>query len=180
MLHEFVASVKDTVTDTLKGVHTVFPGELVSYDTETGLAVVQPVMKFYSPGGKSIDYPKISGVPVVFPQTAGQQATIAYALHPGDTGMIAIGEEALDYWMYGQETATKLAFDLTNAIFIPGMWNLANVVMKEACDEDAVIVQKGSSRVKLKDNSITIYTPGDINITAGGNVTITGTTINLN
>lgn len=78
MMQEFVQEVTETVKDTLKGVHTALPGSIVSFDPGTGLATVLPTMKFKKPDGTTVDFPQVTGVPVVFPQSMGQQATIAY------------------------------------------------------------------------------------------------------
>ena len=83
MMQEFVQEVTDTVKDTLKGVHTAIPGSIVSFDPGTGLATVLPTMKFKKPDGTTVDFPPGHRVPVVFPQSMGQQATIAYPVKAG-------------------------------------------------------------------------------------------------
>lgn len=164
MMQEFVQAVTQTIRDNLKGVHTAIPGKILDFDAEKGLATVLPAMKFKKPDGKKIDFPQITGVPIVFPQSMNQAATVAYPIKPGDGCLIIVAEQSIDYWMYGQETDTDLGFDLTNAICIPGLFKDPSDVMKEACEKNAIIVDlKGTKvtvhneyvRVDVKDPRIT-------------------------
>lgn len=119
MMQEFVQEIQNTVQRGLRGIHTAMPGRIVSFDAAKGIATVKPAMKFKKPDGKTMDFPQVTGVPVVFPQGAGQGATIAFPVKPGDGCLLVVAEQSLDYWQYGQETSTDLAFDMTNAICIP-------------------------------------------------------------
>lgn len=150
MMQEFVQAVTQAIRDNLKGVHTVIPGKIVAFDAEKGQATVLPAMKFKKPDGEKIDFPQITGVPVVFPQSMNQKATIAFPIKAGDGCLIVVAEQSIDYWMYGQETSTDLPFDLTNAICIPGLFKDPSDVMKEACEKNAVIVD-------LKDTKVTVH-----------------------
>ena len=75
------------------------PGKIVSFDPSTGLATVLPIMKFRKPDGSTMEYPQITGVPVMFPQSMNQQATIAYPIKPDDGCIILVAEQSIDYWM---------------------------------------------------------------------------------
>ena len=154
MLQEFVQEVTNTVQKILQGVHTTFPGVLTAFDPATGLANVQPKMKFRKPDGTTIDYPQITGVPVVFPQSMGQKSTIAYPIKAGDGCLVFVAEQSIDFWMYGQETETDLAFDPSNSICIVGMFVSANSVMQDACSQNAVIVDVGGTRFAVKNDGL--------------------------
>lgn len=165
MMQEFVQQVSETAREAADGVHTAFPGKIVSFDAAKGLATIQPILKFKKPSGESLDYPQIYGVPVVFPQGLGQKATIAFPVKAGDLCLCIVSEQALDLWMYGQETETDLRHDLTNAICIPGLFTKPNAVMQEACRDNAIILDVDGTRVKVSKNGIIL----------DGNVTVTGT-----
>lgn len=177
MMQEFVEAVKNTVRNELSDVHTSVPGKIVSFDATTGLATVLPVMKFKKPDGTSIDYPQITDVPVLFPQGYGQSATIAFPVKAGDGCLIIAAENSIDYWQFGQETDTDLSFDITNAICIPGLFAKANADVKQACDENAVVVNCNGSKIVLKS--------GQAQITAGmvivnGNLKVNGNVLAWN
>ena len=72
MMQEFVQQISDTVKRGIRGIHTAMPGKVLAFDPGKCVATVQPAMKYKKPDGKTIDFPQITGVPVVFPQGAGQ------------------------------------------------------------------------------------------------------------
>ena len=82
-----------------------------------------------------------------------------------------VAEQSLDYWQYGQETSTDLAFDMTNAICIPGLFAQGNSVVADACAQNAVIVDVKGTRLTVKGGSVTISAP---EVTVEGNLTVTG------
>lgn len=156
MYQEFVQKLKDLATNNIKGIHTVMPGKILSFDPSTCLATVLPTMKYKMPNGKTMSYPQITGVPVVILETMNQQATIAFPIKSGDGCTIVISEQALDYWQYGQETDTDLAFDLTNAICIPGLFVPPNAVVKDACEQNAIIADVEGTRVTIKKDLVQV------------------------
>lgn len=183
MLSEFIHELGKSTEDAIRSIHTAMPGKVISFDSATGLASVQPVMKFRKPDGETIDYPQLAGVPVVFPQALAQQATVAYPVKAGDGCLIIIAEQSLDYWMYEQETDTDLAFDLTNAVCIPGLFSKPSAAIKEACQKNAVIIDVKSTRLAVGQGYIELTSPevrmsGNLvvsgSINSGGNVTASG------
>lgn len=168
MLQELVDQINRTARKATEGMHTALPGKIVSFDAGTGLASVQPVAKFKKPNGETMDFPEVSGVPVVFPQSAN--VAIAWPIKPGDGCLLVFAESALDYWMYGQETDTTLKFDLSNAIAITGLSPKGRDAMQIACDEDAAVIKAGSTILKVKAEGVFIT----------GNLTVTDGIVNLN
>ncbi len=154
MNSELVNRIVETAHKAAGDIHTAVPATIVSYDPAKGQATVKPVMKFTTKGGKIMDYPQISGVPVLFQQHMGQKATIGFPVKPGDGCLLVISEQSLDYWMYGQETGTNLKFDLTNAVAIPGLFAQANSVVADACNQDAVIIDVEGTRITVKSDGL--------------------------
>lgn len=154
MNSELVSRIKETAQKAAEDIHTAVPGKIVSYDPAKGQATVKPTMKYTTKGGNAINYPQVSGVPVVFQQHMNQEATIGFPVKPGDGCLLVVSEQSLDYWMYGQETGTNLKFDLTNAICIPGLFAKANDVVKEACEQDAIIVDVSGTRITIKSDGL--------------------------
>lgn len=159
MIQEFVHQIRENMRDSIKDIHTAIPGRIISFDAGKGLATVLPMMKFEKPDGTTIDYPHITGVPVLFPQGTNQKATVAFPVKEGDGCLIIISEKPLDYWMYGQETSTDLSFDLTNAICIPGLFSKGNSVVAEACSKNAIIVDFSGNRVTIQNDKIQMDAP---------------------
>ena len=172
MMQEFVQEITNTIQRNLKAVHTAMPGKIVAFDAAKGVATVQPVMKYKKPNGETIDFPQITGVPVVFPQGASQNVTVAFPVKAGDGCLLVIAEQSIDYWQYGQETDTDLSFDITNAICIPGLFSKANGAVKEACDKNAVVLDANGTKVTVKAGEVIIDAA---KVTVNGDVTVNGT-----
>jgi len=154
MMQEFVQNIKDTVKEELADVHTAIPGKIVSVDAGSGTCTVLPVMKKKASNGSLVDYPKISGVPLVFPQGSGQGCSVVYPVSSGDGCLIIVAEQSIDYWLYGRETDSDLRFDITNAICIPGLFQQLPATFGEACELDAVIVEADTTRLIVKPDGI--------------------------
>ena len=84
MMQEFVQQIENAVREAVYDMHTAIPGTITAYDAATGRASVHPEGRLTMKNGKQLNYPPIVGVPVVFPQGAGQKASIAYPVKPGD------------------------------------------------------------------------------------------------
>lgn len=180
MLNEFVQQNKNMVRDMINGIHTAMPAVILSFDPGSCMAVIQPKCRIKDNKGNLIDYPQVSGVPVIFIQSAGQTATLAYPINPGDGCLFIAAEQSLDYWMYGKDTPTDLKFDLTNGIAIPGLFVQPNTIVADACSQNAVIIDNSGTRIALTDGEISITG----NVTINGNLNVTGDVqtggINLN
>lgn len=204
MMQLFTQEMKNLISDMISDVHTAIPGRITSFDPEKCEASILPYGKFRKPDGELIDYPKISGVPVYFPQGAGQTATIVYPVKPEDECLLLFSEQALDTWQTGAESDTDLRFDLSNAVAIVGLFSKPNALVKEACDDDSLIVEKDGERVRLKKgetyirdtagqsitmtpdattmivNNLIVTSKGEVSITAAGTMTLIGATVNIN
>lgn len=171
MIQEFVQEINNSIKKEIRSMHTAMPGTIVSFDPGKMTATVLPGMMFKKPDGKTIAYPQITGVPVVFPQGANQQCTVAFPVKAGDGCLIVIAEQSLDYWMYGQETSTDLAFDMTNAMCIPGLFSSSNDAVRAACAANAVVVDAKGTRITVKNGSVEIDAA---EVKIKGNLTVEG------
>ena len=171
MLQEFVEQLGKNTESAIREIHTAMPGKVIAFDSAKGTASVQPIMKFKKPDGEMIDYPQLTGVPVVFPQALSQQATLAYPVKEGDGCLIIVAEQSIDYWMYGQETNTDLAFDLTNAICIPGLFRQPSALVQEACRKNAIIIGVQETKLSVGQGYIEISAP---EVRMSGNLTVSG------
>lgn len=169
-----VDGIQGAISEQISNMHTAVPGKIVSYDAASGTATVQPVMQITKPNGEKIDYPQISGVPVTCPQGGGQNASMGFPIKAGDGVMLIASEKSLDYWMYGRETDTKLSFDLSNSVAIPGLFNGGSKAMKEANDNDCIVLMQGDSVIKLKGDGLEIESNGVKFAISGGKIVIQG------
>ena len=152
MLQDFVQQLINTINNRINGIHTAFPGTISEFDPGSCTATVSPSIKFRKPNGETLNYPNLSGIPVVFP--CSSEATVAYPIKSGDGCLVVVSEESTDYWKYGQETYSDLKFDLTNAICIPGLFNSGNEAIEEAVSENAVVVKVKDTKMRIKDEEI--------------------------
>ena len=171
MLQEFVEEIRKMISKGLKDIHTAFPGEIVSFDEKTGHATIKPKMVFRTPSGATIEYPALSGVPVLFQQGNGGRSVIAFPVKPGDGCLVIIAEQSLDYWLSGQVTNSDLSFDLTNAVCIPGLATAPNPIVAEACKSNAVLIQHGKNWLKINNDGVEI----EGNVTVNGDLSVSGT-----
>lgn len=175
MEQELVQRIKEMAQSEVNGIHTAMPGKITAFDPGTGMASVQPSVKYKKPDGTKIDYPVITGVPVIFPQAALLSSVIAFPVKAGDTCLLIVSEESLDSWLYGQDPDTEMKFDLSNAIAIPGLFSKASKAVQEACSSNAIILSCGS---KISVSSSGIAVTGSLtvsgSITSSGDVTAGG------
>ena len=204
MIQEFTQEIKDHVHDILSEIHTTIPGKIVAFDPDDCTATIQPFGFFKKPDGSKLAYPQLNDVPVHTMQGSGQTATFAMPIRPGDDCLIFFAEQALDTWRTKAESDTELHFDLTNASALVGLFSTPNRLIREACADDAIIIEKDGARIRLKKgeasirdnagqsitltptevsivaNSVNVQTSGSATVTAAGDVSLTGSTINLN
>ena len=171
---DLVEQVRGLVKYQLSGIHTAFPGKIVSYDPAKNQAVILPKMKLKKPDGEMLDYPQLTGVPVVGIQTMGQKTIIALPIKAGDGCLVVCAEQALDQWQYERDTGTNLKFDLTNAIAIPGLFVDASPVVQEACSGEAVILDNQGIRAAIRKDSIELTADGTKMTIQGDGVTVIG------
>lgn len=179
MIQKFVQQLKESVQESLDGVHTCIPGEIVSFDADKCAAIVKPIGKIKRPDGQKVDYPQIAKVPLHFQQSSTQESCICFPVKPGDGCLLLFSEQALDAWRSGGEEFPDLKHDLTNAIAIMGVCRQPNELMQEAQDKDAVIIRQKDSRgmfsndevlLKRNDDQFMQMKGGEITLKNGGTI----------
>ncbi len=171
MRSEFVDEIEATVLSILSESHTIRPGKIISYNKNTGFAVVQPSGKYHAPDGEYMDYPQIHQVPVVLIEDPDTNISISRPIKAGQGCLILFSETAIDDWYYGSRTAGQLRFDLTNAICIPGLFARPSANTKEAIDQNAIIVRNGSTFFRLNTNHVEVVSAGTMSFKASGDMT---------
>lgn len=163
MLQELVEQIENTASSVLtNNLHTALPGKIVSFNSTNGMAVVRPVGRYMTDSGKTLAYPQISDVPVVFPYSATAKAGIAYPVVKGDSCLIIVSEVELDEWRTGAKSDASLRFDLSSAVCIPGLLKAGNSLVKEACTSKSVVVGSGSTKLAVSSSGVKIT--GDLTV----------------
>ena len=153
---EFMHEIKALIAAELQNVHTAMPGKVVAFDPDGCAADILPYGKYRKLGGGLIDFPKLMGVPVWFPQGAGQSASIAFPVKPGDACLLLFAEQSLDAWRAGGESGTDLRFDLANAVAIVGLFAHPGKLASEATADDALILEKDGAQIRIRKDGVRI------------------------
>lgn len=180
MLQEFAQQVEETARGVMGEIHTALPGTIMKYDAGAGTATVKPVGEYVTSGGQRLEYPVISGAPLVFPVCQSIGAGIAFPVEKGDSCLIIVSEVELDEWRSGAKSEGSLRFDLTSAVVIPGLLDGGSELLKDAESKKAVVVGNGDNRVIVSKTMIRLDTGGarldvdDSGVKVQGNLTVTG------
>lgn len=114
---------------------------------------------------------------------------IRIPLKPGDMVLVLFADNDLDNILLGGDTrATDRKHDLSDAVCIGGVMPFTATLTEDHAedlilakkDSTAKVVIKDSGDIELYGQSVKIEAANDVNISAGGNVNIDGSLINLN
>lgn len=101
------------------------PGIIESFDPETVTCIVAPAIKGVitaSDGStRSVSYPLLVDVPVVFPRGGG--CTLTFPIKNGDECLVIFADRAIDFWWQNGETQEPVnarQHSLSDAFVIPG------------------------------------------------------------
>jgi hypothetical protein len=160
------------VASIMSGVHTCMPGQIQKYDSATAKAEVLPLLNrtFYS--GDVVTMPVVTNVPVIWPRTS--QGSITFPLQKGDAVLLLFAERSIDEWLSNGKQSTPAdgrAFDLSDAIAIPGCCDFSTALSHPNDSDFQVIFNENTIKIKQDgtieikgNNTITIATDGSISI----------------
>lgn len=148
----FATTMDLKILKALSNIHTALPGQIEKFDGDK--AQVLPLVKaiFKSETGDVVqDLPVISGVPVMFPRWAN--GGICFPLKKGDTGLILFAERSIEEWVtrgVAQSPNDPRKFDLSDAIFIPGLYPFSqkNALYKN----DSLVLSHDDNSFIIKDD----------------------------
>lgn len=114
--------INDIVRQHVGQIRVCLPAKIVSYDADTHLAQVQPLIKVKPYKAKSIMLPVIANVPVIHPRTA--TAIIRLPIAIGDIVTLIFSDRSLEAWLQGageaKETNDTRQHHLSDAYAILG------------------------------------------------------------
>lgn len=171
MYQNVVEQVQSLIKQEQNEMHTAIPGNIMSFDVETGRATVQPKGKLRVDDETYVDYPQLNDIPIVFPSCPTMSAGIAFPIMEGDSCLIIFCEQALDFWLESGDTTSELRYSLTNAVAIPGLLKASGNVVKEACSENSLVLHCGQSKISISADKIKIVG----NVEVSGDLSVSGT-----
>jgi hypothetical protein len=156
----FAQLITDIIDNKLYDLHTSMPAKIVSYDSATGMASVQPLIKRkFKNQAQAVDLPIINKVPVMFPRTA--TAFIHMPVAAGDVGHLMFSERSLDTWKTlggSQDPKDVRKHDLTDCVFHLGGYPASTPLV--GAEANCIHLKNGTSEVIAKNN-------GDITLKNG-------------
>lgn len=120
--------VQAAIDTSLTEVHTMLPGLVVSFDSDTQLADVQPTIK-RKIKGKMENLPLLTDVPVRYSKS--KIFSFTFPLEKGDQVLLIFSERSIDTWLtYGanQDPADVRQHSLSDAFAIPMMYDQTNII----------------------------------------------------
>lgn len=164
--------IKSAFRELMKGVYTSIPGHVLAFDPVTQWAQVQIGVERVDINGAVFTPPPIINVPVSF---TGDDWVLEHQIDPGCEGNILFSQRCIDGWQQtGGVAVNPLGrfHDMQDAIFVPGIRSLPNVVTDFANDGMRLRDKAGTQFVWLKgDGTIDVRNPS-CNVTLSPDGTI--------
>lgn len=138
--------IENIVKDGVDKINTCMVGTFVSYDASKNRAVVIPSAKKKFPDGRTLDYPHIYDVPVVFPSSAGGSMGVTFPIKRGDGCLLVFSQENIQAFLGAESPEYDNArYQLNDCIAIPGLYSNAT----QGANPSGVCLFFGSSKVTL-------------------------------
>lgn len=150
-------AVRRAVRAELEEVHTVLPARVETYDRTRARVSVKPLLRRTYADGQKVSLPVVTDVPVIFPRAG--EASLTFPLNRGDTGLLLCAERSLEEWLSvgGEATpADPRRFELTDAIFLPGLYPFNAASPAE--EADALVLKNAAIKLKLRDDKAALGT----------------------
>ncbi len=168
-----------------ENIHTGIPAQVEGYEEGTRKAKVKLLVKLVRKNGDILEVPIIENVPVMFPASAA--FTLTFPLAKGDKGLVMFAETGIGNYLNGSgqevEADSPARFQLTDAMFLPGLYPFSTVAQGSAfikSDGSGVISINGDSDYAVRftkletefnklrdawDIFATAYVPGSPSVT---------------
>lgn len=176
MYNDFLLSFKTKILDSL---NVCLPGIIESWDFQTQKAIIKIDSKRIEDNNEAIEYPVISGVPIITPSSGG--AFISMPIKRGDSCLVLFTDKDITNWLLGSSNQipnTKRMHSLSDAVAIMGLNQFTKPLPIQ--NNNDLSISYSNSVISIKPNgNIEINSKKDINIVCD-NATIDCKDINLN
>lgn len=168
----------------LKDLHTCLPGIIVSFDSATQTASVQPAIQRIFTERGAVNLPVCVDVPVAFP--GGGNFVLTFPVQAGDECILWFGERAIDRWHIEGGTQLPAEYrlhDLSDGLAIVGLNSQPNKLVSFNPTDTELRNRARTMRVTMKPSGLieTVNAAGNYVLDADGSMTVNapaGTTIN--
>lgn len=166
--------IEEQIEDHLARLFTAMPARVQRYDATLQVCDLVPLVRHprKDPDGGYTheDYPVLLCVPVVFPRTGDH--FIAFALQPGDMGLVVFCKEAIGHWRVGNGDVTDPGMvdqhNISNGVFLPGLFHrgkkLRNAPVALSDPAPRIVIgsdESGGTRVTFHADGTYRMTRGD-------------------
>lgn len=165
--------------DVASNIRVCMPAKIESYDYKTQKASVKITMQELYDDGSTVDYPIISGVPVVFMAAGG--ASINLPVLKGDSCLVIFFDRDMSNWLLGgvgQKPNSTRTHSMSDAVALMGLYSF-NTISKAENNTDVLINYSGSKITIKPDGVLSIETTKDINIDSAETVNMNSKNINI-
>lgn len=165
--------INTAIATNLKDLHTMLPGQIISFDPTTQLADIQPQLK-RKVGDDLINLPVLSQVPVRFLKS--KDFVITFPLQEGDEVALYFIERSIDNWLEEggiQSPNDTRRFDLSDAYAVPVLYSQKEIVTD--FDPNNMVIKSTNGNAK-----ITIKTDGTIEMETSGETILTSSKTTIN
>ncbi len=159
--------LKLSIEQRLCDLYTSMPGSIVSYEKDTGLATVRPLLRRkYKSDSDPIDLPLISNVPVCFPSMG--KSRLRFPVTAGDEGEIRWQMRSIDLWLKTGGVVDPLdprKFNISDATFCLGLRSQANI-SKLNGDETSTVLDNDKGFIEITPDGKFKITNGTVELFA--------------
>ncbi len=149
-------------TNLRRSMWTALPGRVQSFDSTKQAADIEPLIHDTWEGEDGTNQtgplPVIPSVPVCFPGSGGWRVT--FPVSKGDTGLLIFCARSIDRWLSeggSVDPQDDRTHDLSDAVFIPGLNDLAHPI--DPYKDDRMTVGKvGGTQIHLKPSGTQVGT----------------------
>jgi hypothetical protein len=179
---------QEILKQALADLRVAIPAIVQSFDPVEQTVTVQIALREVvrtDSGPQNVAIQPIYKVPVVLPRAGGFCLTMP--LTAGDEGMLVFCDMCIDLWWVRGGTQNQLErrrHDITDCGFYPGMWSQPRVLAHYSAnsaqlrsDDDTVVIDVALAGITLTAPKVLIQSSGDVDISASGNVNISGAQI---
>jgi hypothetical protein len=166
------------------------PGIIQAFDAAEQTVTVRLALRekmFVNGTAQNVPIPDLIHVPIVIPRAGGYSLTLP--ITAGDECLVVFGDMCIDSWWQsgGMQNQLKLRrHTLSDGFAVLGTWSQQRKVSNYSTssaqlrsDDGQTIIDVAEAGVTVTAAKLTVNTTGDLDLTAGGNVNISGAKVNI-